>query len=149
MSNDQLLTLRDFFSLDFLNLQDKSQGIRIAILSACETGLPGMELPDEVINLPTGLLQAGVGGIVSSLWSVADLSTMIMLTRFYDLWRNDKLEPATALRQAQLWVRDTTSQQKAKYFQETNPDLFQSLILLEPDYFAHPFHWAAFTYVGV
>jgi CHAT domain-containing protein len=74
---------------------------------------------------------------------------MILLTRFYDLWRKEGLEPAVALRQAQHWVRDTTSQQKAKYFQATNPDIFQSLILLPSDHFAHPFHWAAFSYVGV
>lgn len=33
--------------------------VRLAVLSACETALPGTDLPDEVIGLPTGLLQAG------------------------------------------------------------------------------------------
>ncbi|XGV97803.1 MAG: CHAT domain-containing protein [Leptolyngbya sp. BL-A-14] len=142
MANQKFLTLNDFFKL-------KLRGIRLAILSACETGLSGTELPDEVISLPTGLLQAGVSGIVSSLWSVSELSTMVLLTRFYDLWRKDDLVPAAALREAQRWVRDTTSQQKAKYFKETNPDIFQALILLHPAYFSHPFHWAAFNYTGV
>jgi CHAT domain-containing protein len=144
---DRLLTLRDIFALK-LN-QQNSGGIRLAILSACETGLSGTETIDEVISLPTGLLQAGVAGIAASLWSVADLSTMMLLTRFYDLWRKDDQEPTLALRQAQQWVRDTTSQQKAKYFEKTNPDLFSFLILCKPDYFSHPFHWAAFTYTGV
>jgi CHAT domain-containing protein len=144
---DRLLTLRDIFALK-LNQQD-SGGIRLAILSACETGLSGTETIDEVISLPTGLLQAGVAGIAASLWSVADLSTMMLLTRFYDLWRKEDQEPTLALRQAQQWVRDTTSQQKAKYFEKTSPDLFSFLILCKPDYFSHPFHWAAFTYTGV
>ncbi|MBD3886934.1 CHAT domain-containing protein [Phormidium tenue FACHB-886] len=143
--SDGLLTLRNLLDLRLI----EQGGIRLAILSACETGLVGIELMDEAIGLPTGLLQAGVSGVVASLWSVSDLSTMMLLVRFYDLWRKDKLNPAVALRQAQQWVRDTTSQQKAKYFKDTNPDMFQSLILLDPNYFAHPFHWAAFSYVGV
>jgi CHAT domain-containing protein len=145
LMSDGLLTLRPLLDL---RLREQ-EGIRLAVLSACETGLVGTELADEAIGLPTGLLQAGVAGVVASLWSVADISTMMLLTHFYDLWRKGGLEPAEALRQAQQWVRDTTSQQKAKYFEETNPDIFQSLILLDPDYFAHPFHWAAFTYMGV
>ncbi|MEA5464043.1 CHAT domain-containing protein, partial [Leptothoe sp. PORK10 BA2] len=145
LMSDGLLTLKDIFAL---NLAD-SGGLRLAILSACETGLIGIENADEAISLPTGLLQAGVAAVIASLWSVSDLSTMILLTRFYDLWRKEGRESAVALRQAQQWVRDTTSQQKAQYFKESNPDLFQPLILLPPDYFAHPFHWAAFSYVGV
>ncbi len=145
LMSDGLLTLRQFLDLRL----SEQGGIRLAILSACETGLVGFELVDEAIGLPTGLLQAGVAGVVASLWSVSDLSTMMLLMRFYDYWRNESLEPATALHHAQLWIRDTTSQQKATYFKETNPDIFQSLILLDPDYFAHPFHWAAFSYVGV
>ncbi|WP_442786453.1 CHAT domain-containing protein [Leptothoe sp. PORK10 BA2] len=142
---DAILSLKDIFALNLA----ESGGLRLAILSACETGLIGIENADEAISLPTGLLQAGVAAVIASLWSVSDLSTMMLLMRFYDYWRNESLEPATALRQAQLWIRDTTSQQKATYFKETNPDIFQSLILLNPDYFAHPFHWAAFSYVGV
>ena len=46
--------------------------VRLAVLSACETALPGTELPDEVVALPTGLLQAGVAGIVASQWSVPE-----------------------------------------------------------------------------
>ena len=143
--SDGNLTLKDIFAL---KLTEKG-GIRLAILSACETGLQGIENADEAISLPTGLLQAGVAGAIASLWSVSDLSTMILLTRFYDFWRKENLEPSLALRRAQLWVRDTTSQEKAKYFKPDRPDLFQVLILLPPNEFAHPFHWSAFSYTGI
>jgi hypothetical protein len=43
---------------------------RLAALSACETSRPGTALPDEVVFLPTGLLQAGVASVVASLWVV-------------------------------------------------------------------------------
>src|SRR6185503_8601078 len=52
--------------------------VRLAVLSACETALPGTELPDEVVALPTGLLQAGVAGVVASLWAVPDRSTAML-----------------------------------------------------------------------
>ena len=135
--SDGLLSLRDL-----LNLRLSEQGgIRLAVLSACETGLAGIELADEAISLPTGLLQAGVAGVVASLWSVSDRSTMLLLVRFYDLWRKHNLEPAAALRQAQLWLRDSTEQELADYF---------GLLPENPNHrpFAHPYHWAAFSYTG-
>jgi CHAT domain-containing protein len=155
--SDGLLTLRDLLDL-------KLDGIRLAILSACETGLAGIELADEAISLPTGLLQAGVAGVAASLWSVSDLSTMMLLTRFYDFWRIEGLEIDQALRQAQQWVRDTTNGEKVAYFKkviseqsakqlpaDTANFLYKALILKPSNArdFAHPFHWAAFQYVGV
>lgn len=145
--NDGCLTLQHLLDLKLADA-DRT-GIRLAILSACETGVTGIKNADEAIGLPTGLLQAGVAGVVASLWLVSDISTMMLLVRFYDLWRKEEIQPTEALRQAQCWIRDTTSQQKAKYFQATNSELFQRLILFDPNYFSHPFHWAAFSYTGV
>jgi CHAT domain-containing protein len=160
--SDGLLTLRDLLDL-------KLDGIRLAILSACETGLAGIELADEAISLPTGLLQAGVAGVAASLWSVSALSTLMLLTRFYDLWRIEGLEIDQALRQAQQWVRDTTNSQKYEYLKNSlskpsSPQIPDSVVndfvkKFMIDYVirfgpqarshAHPFHWAAFQYVGV
>ena len=157
LANDEKLTLRDFFNL-------QTRGIRLVILSACETGISGINLPDEVINLPSGLIQAGVAAVIASLWSVDNLSTIILLSRFYSLWRTEGLEASQSLRQAQQWVRDTTNGEKATYFKglllaesasqqikNTASYLYKSLILLDPDAraFAHPFYWAAFSYTGV
>ena len=111
--SDGLLTLKDIFALNLV----ESGGLRLAILSACETGLQGIENSDEAISLPTGLLQAGVAAVISSLWSVSDLSTMILLTRFYDFWRTEGSEISQALRQAQQWVRDTTNAAKIRLSQ--------------------------------
>ena len=134
--NDNLLTLRDLFALK-LTEGDK-HGIRLAVLSACETGLPGLDLADEAIGLPVGLLQAGVAGAIASLWAVSDLSTAILLTKFYDLWRNDHLTPPNALRQAQQWFRDT---KRSAIYQETN--------LTPTSNNDHPYYWAGFSYTGL
>ncbi|NJR70006.1 MAG: CHAT domain-containing protein [Synechococcales cyanobacterium CRU_2_2] len=109
--SDGRLTLKDIFAL---NLAEGDRGLRLAILSACETGMIGTENADEAISLPTGLLQAGVAAVIASLWSVSDLSTMLLLTKFYDLWRSHQLEPDQALRQAQRWLRDTTNAEKSR-----------------------------------
>ncbi|RKZ57305.1 MAG: hypothetical protein DRR08_19355, partial [Candidatus Parabeggiatoa sp. nov. 2] len=162
MAHDKILTVKDILDL-------RLNGIRLATLSACETGIPGIELPEEVVNLPAGLLQAGVAGVAASLWSVSDFSTMMLMAYFYDRWRLDQLKPADALRQAQIWMRDTTNAQKKAYFkqllseptptipnetkmaQETAKALRQVIMLKDPKEreFKHPFYWAAFGFVGV
>ncbi|HEY9817105.1 MAG TPA: CHAT domain-containing protein, partial [Candidatus Obscuribacterales bacterium] len=145
--SDGLLTLRDIFAL---NLADQG-GLRLAILSACETGLSGIENADEAISLPTGLLQAGVAGVVASLWSVSDLSTMVLLSRFYTLWQNQDMSPATALRCAQQWLRDASPTDIVDHCRTFIPDLDSHKELkrsLKYDY-SHPYHWSAFSYTGV
>ncbi|OLP17409.1 hypothetical protein BST81_16585 [Leptolyngbya sp. 'hensonii'] len=135
--SDGLLTLRNILSI---NLAE--QGIRLAVLSACETGLPGIQLPDEVVSLPAGLMQAGVAGIIASLWSPSDLSTMLLFTKFYELWRNNNLPPRQAFRQAQIWLRDSTEAEIAP---------LSGVLTRNPNNrpFSHPFYWAAFSYTGV
>jgi CHAT domain-containing protein len=135
-----ILTLNDLLSL---KLQERETGgIRLAVLSACETGLSGTQLPDEVVSLPAGLLQVGVAGVVASLWSVDDLSTMLLLSKFYELWRTENKDPSEALRQAQIWLRDSTAGDIANS---------RGLYTPTPDehFYAHPFYWAAFNYTGI
>ena len=158
MAGGSTLTLADLLDL-------RLEGARLAVLSACETGIPGTKLPDEVVSLPTGLVQAGVAGVVASLWAVNDLSTAMLMERFYRLWRQDGLTPAEALCEAQCWLRDSTNREKAEYFKRDVPalagvrmpaevaaDLYVDRMLRQnPDGrdFAHPFWWAAFSLTGV
>lgn len=152
MAGGELLTIQDFFDLQ---LQD----IRLAVLSACETGLPGIKLPDEVVNLPAALIQAGISGVVSSLWPVTDLSTMLLLSKFYALWLNQDFEPAEALTRAQKWLRDADPSDIETHCKTFIPELssrddevstaIQTLRrALRLDY-SHPYYWAAFTYTGM
>ncbi len=136
--SDGLLTLRTLLDLKL----SEQGGIRLAILSACETGLAGIDNADEAISLPTGLLQAGVAGVIASLWAVSDLSTMLLLSKFYELWRTENQKPPEALRQAQIWLRDSTEAEIAPLLgmRTRNPTNRQ---------FSHPYHWAAFSYTGV
>lgn len=153
MANDEPLTLRDLLILKLR--------ARLVVLSACETGLPGAELPDEVVALPTGLLQAGAAGVIASLWSVPDERTMLLMVRLYDCLHQG-LPPAEALRQAQQWLRDTTSEEKRRMFdgwlnrgggwlpRSVAQACWNAVALEEPDDRIHadPVGWAAFEYVG-
>jgi len=157
MAGDEMLTVGDL-------LDRRLPPARLATLSACETGIVGTELPDEVVALPTALAQAGFAGVAASLWSVADVSTAMLMERFYRLWREDGLAPALALREAQRWLRDTTNREKADYFRRDIPtlstgkmpemiaaDFFSRATMRRPADrdFAHPFWWAAFYLTGV
>jgi hypothetical protein len=135
--------------------------VRLAVLSACETALPGTELPDEVIALPTGLLQAGVAGIVASQWSVPDRATAMLMAEFYRRWQWDQMAPAAALRAAQFWLRDTTNSEKRAHFQAAISDnagwlpldagrAFLDWLYFEPDGHSHAdiHNWGAFAHVG-
>jgi hypothetical protein len=60
----------------------------------CETGLSDpSSTSDEYIGLPSGFLKAGSSSIVSSLWSVDDFATALLMIRFTTistLWRSPK-----------------------------------------------------------
>jgi len=160
MANGERLTLKKMLAL-------RQNSIRLAILSACETGIPDFrKLPDEVVSLSAGMLQAGMGGVMASLWSVYDSSTMMLMAYFYESWRKQGMSPPEALRQAQIWMRDTTNREKQQYFEmkKTNmpqseipkmayptADYLEQAVMFKPKerHYAHPFHWAGFGYMGV
>ncbi|MGH8884727.1 MAG: CHAT domain-containing protein [Egibacteraceae bacterium] len=114
------------------------------MLSACETAAIGTSIPDEAVGLPTGLLHAGAAAVVGSLWAVPDAATSLLTRRFYDLWRGQGLDPATALRRAQQWMRDSTEGVKCAVL---GKNLSASA---KPNDRRHqsPYWWAAFTLTG-
>ena len=92
------------------------ENLCLAVLSACQTAVTDFRhLPDEAVGLPAGFLRAGVPTVVGSLWPVDDLSTGLLMTRFYEYHlQGDSARglgpqpPVRALRLAQQWLRDLT-----------------------------------------
>jgi len=80
--------------------------VRLAVMSACETSMPGTELPDEVVGLPTGLVQAGAAGVLATMWATGQHASALLMTTFYRYWQRGS--PAVALARAQRWLRDAT-----------------------------------------
>jgi len=158
LSGGDTLTLRDLLDggLDL-------SAARLAVLSACQTGIVDFhKVPDEAIGFPAGLIQAGVPGVVSTLWPVNDISTAILMGRFYVEHLGNGLDPAWALHRAQDWLRTATARDMSladryeRRYQESgrmDPAAFRAMRYLranpEARPFAHPYYWAAFTFTGV
>jgi CHAT domain-containing protein/tetratricopeptide (TPR) repeat protein len=89
---------------------------RLVVLSACETGLHDISRnPDEFIGLPGTFTALGAAGVLGTLWPVNDMATALLVARFYDLHLGGRLAPPTALRQAQLWLRQATNADLVSY----------------------------------
>jgi CHAT domain-containing protein len=169
LANEEVLTLGEIFEL---NLRKS----RLVVLSACETGLIDLNsISDEYIGLPSGFLFAGSPSVVSSLWTVNDLSTSFLMMKFYEILldKNQQVSVPVALKQAQYWLQDLTVQEYLNQLnscQEIVKLMQQKLTTkeftrlmdmiedeqirikgLEPNYklFNNPFYWAAFTAAGI
>jgi CHAT domain-containing protein/tetratricopeptide (TPR) repeat protein len=157
LSGGDRLTLRDLLDGD-LDLSSQ----RLAVLSACQTGITEFErVPDEVIGLPAGFLQAGVPGVVATLWPVNDLSTAILVAEFYRLLLTEQQDPAIALSQARGYLRDATALELAVWFERRYADsggtdlaayATAAELRSRPDPadrpYADPVYWAGFVYSG-
>ena len=158
LSGADKLTLRDLLDggLDL-------SAARLAVLSACQTGIVDFhKVPDEAIGFPAGFIQAGVPSVVSTLWPVDDISTAMLMSRFYVEHLGNGLDAASALHRAQDWLRTATARDMSladRYelrYQESgrmDPDAFRAMRYFranpEARPFAHPYYWAAFTFTGV
>jgi Tfp pilus assembly protein PilF len=117
-SSSLLLSGQDRLTVAEIGQLDLSRA-RLCVLSACESAMIGVELPDEVVNLPTAFAQAGAATVVGSLWAMDDENAALVVRRFYRNLRTDGCTPAQALRQAQRWLRDST---RAEQIAELPPD---------------------------
>jgi CHAT domain len=123
---------------------------RLAVLSACQSHQSSIQLPNEALGLPGGLMQIGFAGVVASHWGVPDRSATFLMARFYDHWQRDGMEPHAALTTAQRWLRRATREELECYLPGVlappDPDGYQARPGIRP--LGHPYHWAAFAVSG-
>ncbi len=146
---DGLLTLGEIFGFNLSQC-------RLVTLSACETGLiDSTNISDEYIGLPSGFLVAGSPAVVSSLWTVNELSTALLMIKFYENL-NNQMSLAVALNQAQFWLRDVTKEELQQWTshlslsrnqREQLGDWFDKPGSIEKP-FQEPYHWAGFCAIG-
>lgn len=150
LANDERLTLAEIFSLTL-------NKCRLITLSACETGIADPHsISDEYISLPSGLLYAGSSSVVSSLWTVSDISTAFLMIKFYENLQSQH-SVSVALNQAQCWLRDLTKIKLEEWITEHQLKLDSTLRMQVRRRFynmpddAHPFqlpfYWAPFCAV--
>jgi CHAT domain-containing protein len=78
--------------------------MRVAVLSACQTGLGAISNRECVQKLQRAFHLAGCRNVVSALWDVPDASTTLLMRHFYQELLENKREPLEALHRAQLYV---------------------------------------------
>lgn len=102
-----------------LNLQ-----ARLAVLSACETGLGKLSKGEGVIGLSRALSYAGASNVVVSFWSVADESTAMLMEDFYRFLLSHKSDRySDALRASKLKM-------------------------IQSQTYSAPYYWAPFILIG-
>ncbi len=107
LANDDELTLADM-----LSYQADLRGLRLLILSACQTAILDLQgARDEVRSLAAGMLQAGAAAVLAALWAVDDRATYLLMVRFAQEWfpSMQSEAPAAALGRAQQWLRTVTN----------------------------------------
>ncbi|WP_293332987.1 CHAT domain-containing protein [Microcoleus sp. CAWBG58] len=158
-ANKERLTLLEILNLDL-------NQCRLVTLSACETGLTKSKTSDEYIGLPFGFLLAGSPSIVSTLWEVDQVTSTLLLMRFYE--NLETMSTVTALNEAQQWLRNLTSEGLEALLKDLKPQIdkiFDRLPLMErtryvqaplkgaqnrkPFPFVEPHYWSGFIAIGV
>jgi CHAT domain-containing protein len=131
----------------------------LVCLSACETGVIDFRSnSDEFIGLSSGFMKAGAVNIVSSLWTVSDVHTAILMIKLYENIANKPQDITLALNTVQEWLRKATQveiidwlKQKPEIKEEQKENIINSLSKrYSPKHqpFKKPYFWAAFCAVS-
>ncbi len=118
---------------------------------------------DAHFGLSSGLMNAGAATVISSLWSVSDVSTSLLMRKMYELINKGRGK-AEALREAQLWLKDPDKIREHNAMFISNGGKHKNMLYDQPRGFAvdsvdweevlpedlhRPYHWAGFLCSGV
>jgi CHAT domain-containing protein len=133
----------------------------LIVLAACESGLTGLDQPDELIGFPAAFLHAGASIIISTLWPVDDRATALLIDRFYEEYSRGA-SSSKALSVAQIWLRNVSAGEvlsrarswlelgQALSIRRGSESVMTALALFNfvDRPFAHPRYWAGFICTG-
>ncbi|MGK7928462.1 MAG: CHAT domain-containing protein [Spirulina sp.] len=155
LNGEDTLTLKDILNLDL-------REYRLVVLSACETAVTGNQtITDEYVGLVSGFLRAGATHVLSTLWTVQSFATTLLVVTFYQNLHSGQ-SPATALKNAQSWLKTATKTDLQTWLDDAIATLQQdfsfkrlleirrqNIDTMESDRpYAHPYYWSAFTLSG-
>ena len=135
---------------------------QLVVASACQTARGDVMVGEGVMGLRRSFVLAGAQTLVMSLWSVSDVSTAILMKRFYDNLLTRNMGRADALKESQYYVRDLTIRairdswlsneiiEEIRQRSEATGSYLRQLQQMEDGDrpFEHPRHWGAFICQG-
>lgn len=119
-ADDGVLTVDELLGEELFRLP----ATELVVLSACQTGLGQLTAAEGTLGLQRAFLALGARSTLTSLWSVDDAATELLMRSFYRHWLDGRGK-TEALRLAQAEVRGEPGSR-----------------------FHHPRFWAAFQLVG-
>lgn len=157
---------RDRLTVEEISTLDLRPYILIG-LAACETAVVGSHaLESDYVGLISSFLKAGADHVLSTLWTVEEISNAWLMIRFYQELQQGHT-PANALQQAQAWLRTLTNAKLVEWLLELLPWIepesgvyeylskYAGTIQKDPSrmespeaIYAHPYYWAAFILTG-
>jgi CHAT domain-containing protein len=157
--DDSFLLLGDGSRMTLAQIRTKLNfnGVELLTLSACETALGDDSVAHhgvEVEGLGAIAQQAGAKAVLATLWPVADGSTALLMRAMYQAHKNDHVDKADALREAQLALLHGTVQAEGagkaqRGLARTDSVPASGSFVADPRApFAHPFYWAPFILMG-
>lgn len=144
---------------DMKNLPNLFGGVQLLTLSACNTGLGDTSADGkEVEGLGVLAQRKGAKAVVASLWSVADISTSLLMQEFYRTRESGTTTKVEALRQAQLAMLkgtlksdDAATAHRELLHEDSSKADLPGLAHFTADPkapYAHPYYWAPFFLMG-
>lgn len=169
--DDSFLLLGDGSRLTLAEIKTKLNfnSVELLTLSACQTALGDDSVAHhgvEVEGLGAIAQKAGARAVLASLWPVADSSTALLMRTLYTAQKEQHVDKADALRQAQLALLRGTAQSDSGNQGErglkrmnggadgthapgTDTAPGAARFHVDPNApFAHPFFWAPFILMG-
>jgi CHAT domain-containing protein/Flp pilus assembly protein TadD len=160
LSDKDKLTVEEICNIDF-------RGYQLVTLAACETALTGNQtIENEYVGLVSAFVYQGVTNVLSTLWTVNDDASSLLIMYFYWQLKKGK-SPAIALAKSKKWLRNLTDYKLERLYQVIFKKLPQDEKPLRPHvrnklwefghmeladkkqkHFDDPYYWAAFTITG-
>jgi|GEM_PF-5138450 len=124
-------------------------GCECVTMGACESGLGRNIVTAEYLGLPIAFFTAGVRYVIGSLWSVNQLSAVMLLSHHYKLIHTGQYSVPAALNEAQRFIMQISREQVIDWIRTNLPDISKTEIqkIRDPP-FAHPYYWAGFYVAG-
>jgi CHAT domain-containing protein len=159
--DDSFLLLGDGSRMTLAQIKTKLnfKNVELLTLSACETALGDNSTEHhgaEVEGLGAIAQQAGAKAVLATLWPVADASTATLMRALYQAHKDDHLDKADGLRQAQLALLygsnaaavSAGDTQRGLARQQNGPITPATFKADSRAPYAHPYFWAPFILMG-